>query len=404
MWRLLIAVGFFAGHTSATHSSAGLRRSRSLNAKGAQEALAPREDSANHSRAALPVSLKVIAEQCRCSFVGLCTCGAAMEFMDCIADACATGGCDCGETHFSGACSSMLTTCPSSGMTCEEDKASCMHNPVLKREPKESIMMGLERLMERKRKLEKASKAGFINADRRLKELEPEIQAHYDALALYEPDPAPSPAPAFPGTPRMVAPMVAPGLVKANKPRHVIMLSTLAVYILLFVLCAIIYNCVRMKVQFPQEAGTVARGQFRFGLLSCLQDLKLSALACCCLGIRWADTLDKVDNRDNGGLLSYWTGILVTVGLMFGYGMLTLVALYPFAGSVFILAYIVIAVGFRQQLRRRVDIPAGTPRTYAEDCLAWCFCPCCAAVQEAREVEALRPTAVLPAHVHNSGQ
>lgn len=49
--------------------------------------------------------------------------------------------------------------------------------------------------------------------------------------------------------------------------------------------------------------------------------------------------------------------------------------------------FVGIAVYYRQQLREKFGLSSGTWDTILQDCIVWCCCPCCAAAQEARQVE-----------------
>jgi len=130
----------------------------------------------------IPNSLAVIGDKCKCKFVGHCTCRQAIQFMDCISDACASGECDCHEKQFQLSCYEMADTCSSIGMGCTEDKATCTHMPVYKDESTDEILADLAEMKERKCKLEEAQSRGYLNADNRLRELEPKIQGALDML------------------------------------------------------------------------------------------------------------------------------------------------------------------------------------------------------------------------------
>merc|ERR1719316_1517982 len=130
----------------------------------------------------IPNALAVIGDKCKCKFIGHCTCRQAIQFMDCISDACASGECDCHEKQFQLSCFEMADTCSSIGMGCTEDRATCTHMPVYKDESKEEILADLAEMKERKCKLEEAERRGYLNADNRLRELKPKIQAAKDML------------------------------------------------------------------------------------------------------------------------------------------------------------------------------------------------------------------------------
>merc|ERR1719359_5234 len=132
----------------------------------------------------LPTALAVLADQCKCRFRGLCTCELSMEFMDCIADSCASGACECHDQIFEHACGGMVDACPSVGVQCNAQRATCLSQPLLNNETVDEILRDLEGMKARKCKLERALAAGFVNADNRLRELEPPLQARLDLLKI----------------------------------------------------------------------------------------------------------------------------------------------------------------------------------------------------------------------------
>lgn len=68
-----------------------------------------------------------MASQCKCKFKGLCGCDAALEFMDCIAASCTSGTCNCQNgMQFLYACHNMSAVCPTTGLMCASDSASCL--------------------------------------------------------------------------------------------------------------------------------------------------------------------------------------------------------------------------------------------------------------------------------------
>jgi len=132
-----------------------------------------------------PTSLAIFADRCKCEFVGLCTCEASVQFMKCIAAACQEGTCDCADLAFRNACDQMAGECPSSGLQCTSKTATCLSNPVVKTGSPEEIKDAedsLRKLKEQKCRLEEAVEGGWVNADNRLKDLLPQIQAGLDSL------------------------------------------------------------------------------------------------------------------------------------------------------------------------------------------------------------------------------
>jgi len=131
---------------------------------------------------ALPTQLAVFASQCKCRFIGTCSCRESVMFMDCMADACTSGSCNCSDTQFLDACHDMAATCPDIGLQCSLDKARCVHHPLTAKANTDDILRDLEVMKMRKCKLEEAMAAGFLNADNRFQELEPMIEHNLEAL------------------------------------------------------------------------------------------------------------------------------------------------------------------------------------------------------------------------------
>jgi len=70
--------------------------------------------------------LAIMASDCQCHFSDTCSCEGSLTFMDCITRACNSGKCNCnGHHHFVDACQNMTETCPSVGLNCNQEKASC---------------------------------------------------------------------------------------------------------------------------------------------------------------------------------------------------------------------------------------------------------------------------------------
>merc|ERR1719356_603423 len=105
---------------------------------------------------------------------------------------------------------------------------------------------------------------------------------------------------------------------------------------------------------------------FEFGLFSaekCKMELIICSVFCLC--IRWPSTV----SNDKLGLISFWPAFFIFACLEGFSGV--------FWGLLF-LVQMVICVFFRQKIRSKYRLPHGSLRTYAEDCLTWTFCCCCA--------------------------
>lgn len=110
---------------------------------------------------------------------------------------------------------------------------------------------------------------------------------------------------------------------------------------------------------------------WRYNVFDCCGNVPICCVSCLCPGIRWADTMRMA------GFLSFWTALALWV---------IPVILMPFVGISFIM-FVCVAVIYRQRLRSKFRIQHGTFGTYAEDCLLYGCCMCCAVVQEARQME-----------------
>eukprot|EP00747_Dinoflagellata_sp_TGD_P182935 gnl/TRDRNA2_/TRDRNA2_37509_c0_seq1.p1 gnl/TRDRNA2_/TRDRNA2_37509_c0~~gnl/TRDRNA2_/TRDRNA2_37509_c0_seq1.p1 ORF type:complete len:281 (+),score=82.32 gnl/TRDRNA2_/TRDRNA2_37509_c0_seq1:97-939(+) len=170
---------FFLAHASmvATHRVSRHNPKHRELRKGKAKAFAQKDVTSE-----IPLALAVIGDKCKCKFIGHCTCRQAIQFMDCISDACASGECDCHKSQFQLSCHEMAGACSSIGLACTEDKATCTHMPVYADETKEEILDDLADLKERKCKLEEAQRRGYLNADNRLRDLRPKIQGAKDML------------------------------------------------------------------------------------------------------------------------------------------------------------------------------------------------------------------------------
>lgn len=117
--------------------------------------------------------------------------------------------------------------------------------------------------------------------------------------------------------------------------------------------------------------------EFQYGAFECGdvgQDWYICLCAWCCQWVRWADTAShpQVD------LLAYWPALFITA-------LLSATATITFGTTMPILLLIV--VHCRQRIRVAYGLPSGTFSALAWDCCLWLCCPCCAIVQEARQVE-----------------
>lgn len=128
---------------------------------------------------------------------------------------------------------------------------------------------------------------------------------------------------------------------------------------------------------------------FMYGPFSCMDDLEVSACACCCPGLVWADTMNTVS------VLSYWRAFVVYLAVVvvvpwfestLGFSSESLMVdafVVQFVATIALFTY------FRQQLREKLQMKTGAVEL-AKDFFSWCCCSCCAVAQEARHVKFAR--------------
>jgi len=150
-------------------------------------------------------------------------------------------------------------------------------------------------------------------------------------------------------------------------------MSSWVVSIFIFVLAAVIY---KKNMAIPERdmdsflASNSFKGEdFKHGVFSCLDEPKLSLCACCCGCLPWADSMDVL------GFLGFWIAVLILIGVSL-LDTLTGGISWLFAAAMF--------TYFRQQIRKKFEMKNETIDV-AKDYLLWLCCPCCSAVQEARQ-------------------
>lgn len=152
----------------------------------------------------------------------------------------------------------------------------------------------------------------------------------------------------------------------------------IACYLVQIFLVAFLYT------QFCKHTTTIkiAEGQtrtdeFQYGVFDSsdiLKDCQMCVCACCCPWIRWADSASAPHIQ----FLAFLPGLFITA-------LLASASAVTFGTSLPILLLIVVLS--RQRIREVYGLPAGTITILCGDCLLWICCPCCAIVQEARQVE-----------------
>lgn len=155
-------------------------------------------------------------------------------------------------------------------------------------------------------------------------------------------------------------------------------LVSTVISVLIILCCAFVY--LKNKVDptmapidgLEHEIYLLDKKDFRFGLFDCFHTPPICLLSCCCPTIRWADTMRMA------GLMAFYTAVVV---------MTVLEGLSPLSGGLTALIMLIMAVHQRQNIRRIFGMPAGDASTYLQDCCTYLCCPCCAVVQEARQIE-----------------
>jgi hypothetical protein len=134
-------------------------------------------------------------DMCSCEFKGLCLCENAIEFMDCVSAKCGSGSCDCHDSQFMHACTSIAGVClqdPANGvlgidMQCTAERAACLveENSQLANveRTKDTVYEELKDLKEKRCRLEMASDDGWLNAAKQLEYVNREIDSRKSELA-----------------------------------------------------------------------------------------------------------------------------------------------------------------------------------------------------------------------------
>jgi len=154
--------------------------------------------------------------------------------------------------------------------------------------------------------------------------------------------------------------------------------TAICFYMLATLLAGFIYiQCMEKSVGMPVPDSAIHTDDFQFGAFDCNdvgRDWQICLCAWCCEWVRWADTAShpQID------LLAFWPAIFITA-------LLSATASITYGATIPILLLIVVYC--RQRIRLAYGLPSGTCGVLAWDCCLWLCCPCCAIVQEARQVE-----------------
>lgn len=155
-------------------------------------------------------------------------------------------------------------------------------------------------------------------------------------------------------------------------------IAGIAVYLVQIFIVAILYMQFCKQSNIPKlPESQVRTEEFQFGAFDAsdfMRDCQMCLCALCCPWVRWADTA----SAPHVSFLTFFPALFITA-LLASAGAIT------FGLSIPILLLVVV-IG-RQRIREAYGLPSGTCGELAGDCLLWIFCPCCAIVQEARQVE-----------------
>jgi len=130
------------------------------------------------------------------------------------------------------------------------------------------------------------------------------------------------------------------------------------------------------SLQQQGEPAAPLRKHFRAPFCSCMDDMSYCLHGCFCMIPRQADSAAAA------GVWDYWHLVLVAIGLHMVGPIAGL--LIPFGDLLTWAGMAYIFGSLRAKLRARVG---GDPGMTLGDFCTWCCCPCCAAIQEAKEID-----------------
>jgi len=321
-------------------------------------------NSSGLSGAAIPADLQVFAEDCHCSITGFCGCASALEFMSCVAKAC-KGQCNCeGGFHFLNACEELAATCPGTEFTCSAEESTCHDGSELMKvhiDGWQTYNAGISRIAVGSPVIATTTPADAVTSSVRVaigdiwRRVVPKARAWVHVFA---------------------------GLIVQN-----------LLYIALVVVCAFIYNT-RRATFWRKKTPAAPSDHFNHGLFDCCNGTRnrwLTLFVCCCWPLRWADTMDKARNlrtapasgrwapdADPKGLPSYWWGLVIMLGGLF---------ISPLSAGLWGLFFCIYATFARHQFRQKLEMKDRGAVQVVGDFCSYCWCSCCAMVQEALEVE-----------------
>lgn len=156
----------------------------------------------------------------------------------------------------------------------------------------------------------------------------------------------------------------------------IVSVASSVIFVLLFACCYKYYKedpPAPLPLSNEHNPEKLDQKQWVYGVFECFSASKtMCCLACFCPALRWADTMRMA------GIYAFWVGILLFASLS---------AAGQATAGITSLILLCVLVRKRQEIRALFYIPSGTIGTYVEDCCLYCFCSCCAILQEARQME-----------------
>lgn len=154
-------------------------------------------------------------------------------------------------------------------------------------------------------------------------------------------------------------------------------------YVILLLLVASVYRYSKsgQSLLLVHKEELIAEEDWAYGLCTCKdcgKDWPICCMAVFFPAIRLADTMSNPKAK----VFNFWPMLLILLGLGVA-GQIT--------GGATWLMLTIFVIWFRQRLRMVFNHSPHTPKTICIDTFLWCCClQCCAAIQEAREVEKVR--------------
>merc|ERR1712085_71818 len=163
---------------------------------------------------------------------------------------------------------------------------------------------------------------------------------------------------------------------------QVALIAALAAVAWIFLILVLVTCCYTRRF-VPKERSEASRAEATLtaGHFNCLEDTRTCGCACCFPMVRWGDTMDQAN------VLSFWKGFAMWA-VVFALGIFISLFFFHIAFGWQIVQVLFLSAIFvsRQELRKKLNLPAWQCPTCCFDCLFVMFCSCCAIAQEARVV------------------